>query len=96
MGLILVWLGVASVLSVPLVFFARRRGATPVDLALSLIGHAIGFGLAAFGGLALLFDGYVEDYGMEPAETTGVGEGFIAAGLFVLVAAWGWSLVPRD
>ena len=67
---------------------ARRLGRRARFVALVFVLKAIGLLILGYGLLALMFDGYVEDYGSEPADTLDKAIMGLAIGAVCSAAAW--------
>jgi hypothetical protein len=69
-------------------FVARRRGQPRRVLVVVIALSALGLLALGFAGLAQLYDGYVEDAGSKPAETTGKAIAGLVTGAVCVAAAW--------
>jgi membrane protein DedA with SNARE-associated domain len=81
-------LGVAALIAAAPAGVARRRGHGPGTLVLVFVLHSVSVIVFGAGALALVFNGYVEDYGMEPARTLHFAIPLLASGALVTAAAW--------
>jgi membrane protein DedA with SNARE-associated domain len=67
---------------------ASRRGHGLSTVLLVFVLHLVALIVLGTGALALVFNGYVEDYGMEPARTLHVAIPLLAAGALFTAAVW--------
>ena len=67
---------------------ASRRGHGVRTVLPVFVVHLLGVIVLGAGALALVFNGYVEDYGMEPARTLHFAIPLLAIGALVTAGAW--------
>jgi hypothetical protein len=82
------YLVAALIVGSPPALLAAARDHDPAKvvgvLALGILGAAV----LGFGAVALMFNGYVEDSGMEPTPTLHIAIPLLAIGLAISAAAW--------
>lgn len=82
------WLAALALFAGLVVLVARpawpARGRTALAVIIGLAGSVVGL----FGVLALLFNGYVEDYGSPPAETLGLAAALLSEAVLLYALAW--------
>jgi hypothetical protein len=90
-----VWylLVVAAVAAI-LAALARRRGHASGRVLLAFVVEGVGLIVLGFGLLALLLNGYVEDYGSAPARTLDIAVPLLSVG-GVVMAAGGFLALRR-
>ena len=80
--------GVVALIAAAPAGVASRRGHGLRTVRLVFVVHFLSVIVLGAGALALVFNGYVEDYGMEPAHTLDVAIPLLAVGALVTAVAW--------
>jgi hypothetical protein len=90
------YLAVVVLLAAAPAGLARRFGHAVGTVRLVFGLHVLGLIAIGYGLLALIFDGYVEDYGSEPAHTLERAVALLAVGAVLAAAAWLLALRRPD
>ena len=94
MGLLGIYAVVVAALGLPPALFATARERDSGCVLRVLLMGILGAAVLVAGAYALLFDGYVEDQGMQPARTLPIAIPLLALGTGVSIAAW-WKAARR-
>jgi hypothetical protein len=90
------YLAVVVLLAAALAIVARRFGHAVGTVRLIFGLQALGLIAIGYGLLMLRFDGYVEDYGSEPARTLDLAFPLLAIGAVLAAVAWFLALRRPD
>jgi hypothetical protein len=89
-----IFLAVGAVIGLPSAIVATARKHDPVGVVAILAIATFGGVVLVAGGVALMFNGYVEDAGMEPARTLHIAIPLLVVGLGI--SAYAWWVAARD
>ena len=87
-GWLEIYLVVAAIVGSPPAILAAARRHDPVEVVGVLVIGILGALVFVAGAVALMFNGYVEDTGMEPARTLHIAIPLLLFGIAVSAAAW--------
>jgi hypothetical protein len=87
-GWLEIYLVVAAIVGSPPAILAAARRHDPAGVVGVLVIGILGAAVLVAGAVALMFNGYVEDAGMEPAQTLHIAIPLLAIGIAVSGAAW--------
>ncbi len=82
------WLAAFALSAGPVALLARLAWPARRRTGLAVITGLAGSVVGLLGFLALLFNGYVEDYGTPPAETLGLAAALLSEAMLLYVLAW--------